>query len=491
MALNFGVLDQGGPSNFFEGYSQGQEKMQANAMAQQKAAQAQQEFGMRQQEFASGQADKQRAANTAMVTQRTAAARDAILNARTPDEARAIEKAQHADPYLGPIRRQFGSLEADLADIPNEPTAFQQWKQKQAMGADAFLKQQYRQSQVAGLFGDGVAPAPAPANAMAPAANATPQTAPVTNAMAPAAPNVADLVRRRNQALALGETAVATAINSDIERLSKSSETPEVVTMKALGYPLTQAGFQAYRDAQRQERMLNPAEEAQRIRIANASRPPAQPRPEQPLEKVIDPVTGKIVFASREEALKGRMTPASSENKPMTALQQQALKKDFANDTSKVKSAIATADELEKLTDELVGNPDKKIAPHPGLSGITGYSALLPSLPSGEAAKAEQKLETFKGKIKALGRAIASQEGKLGNMAVQEWQMVSDAVQAINPRAGNLDVQMKDVVRQARDLARNMKDKFDLTYEDTAPAAAPGRPAPAAAGGVVDFGSLR
>jgi hypothetical protein len=290
------------------------------------------------------------------------------------------------------------------------------------------------------------------------------------------------LVRRRNQALALGETAVATALNSDIERLSKSSETPEVVNMRLLGYPLTQAGFQAYRDAQRQERMLNPAEEAQRIRIANASRPPAQPRAEQPLEKVIDPVSGKIVFVSREEALKGRMTPASSENKPMTALQQQAFKKDFANDTSKVKSAIATADELEKLTDELVGNPDKKIAPHPGLSGITGYSALLPSLPSGEAAKAEQKLETFKGKIKALGRAIASQEGKLGNMAVQEWQMVSDAVQAINPRAGNLDVQMKDVVRQARDLARNMKDKFDLTYEDTTPAAAPGKPAPAAAG---------
>jgi hypothetical protein len=221
---------------------------------------------------------------------------------------------------------------------------------------------------------------------------------------------------------------------------------------------------------------------------AAAMRPPAQPRPEQPLEKVIDPVTGKIRFATRTEAL--GMTPASSESKPMTALQQQAFKKDFANDTSKVKSAVSTADELEKLTDELVGNPDKKIAPHPGLGGITGYAALLPSLPSGEAAKAEQKLETFKGKIKALGRAIASQEGKLGNMAVQEWQMVSDAVQAINPRAGNLDVQMRDVVRQARDLARNMQDKFDLTYEDqnslqtTTPA--PGKPAAAGAGSIHD-----
>jgi len=166
--------------------------------------------------------------------------------------------------------------------------------------------------------------------------------------------------------------------------------------------------------------------------------------------------------------------------KPLTALQQQALKKDFAADTSKIKSAVDTADELEKLTDELVGNPDKKIKPHPGLSGITGYAGLLPSLPSGDATKAEQKLETFKGKIKTLGRSLASLDGKLGNMAVQEWKFISDAVQEIRPTAGNLDEQMRDVVRQARLLAKNLRDKFDLTYDETTPATAPSKPAAAA-----------
>ena len=259
MALNFGALDQGGPSGFYQGFTQAGEKMQANAMAQQKAAQAQQEFGMRQQEFAAGQADKQRIANTAIVTQRTAAARDAILNARTPDEARAIETAQHADPYLGPIRRQFGSLEADLADIPNEPTAFDQWKQKQAMGAEAFLKQKYRESQVAGLFGD--VPTPAPTNAMAPA-GAMPQAASVANAMAPAAPNVADLVSRRNKALAMGETAIATALNSDIARLSPAAPTP----------PASIAEFER---AKRDPGFMQFLQQR-----AAAMRPPAAPRPE-------------------------------------------------------------------------------------------------------------------------------------------------------------------------------------------------------------------
>jgi hypothetical protein len=175
----------------------------------------------------------------------------------------------------------------------------------------------------------------------------------------------------------------------------------------------------------------------------------------------------------------------SGAGKPMTDLQKQAYRKDFASDTSKIKSATDIADELENLTDQLVGNPDKKIPPHPGLSGITGYTGLLPSfaegaLTSGNAAKAEQKLETFKGKIKALGRAIASQEGKLGNMAVAEWQMVSDAVQAIKPTAGNLDEQMRDVVRQARVIAKNMQDKFDLTYEETPSVAGKPAAAPAA-----------
>ena len=188
MALNFGLLNQGGPSGFYEGFTQAGEKMQANAMAQQKADQAQQEFGMRQQEFAAGQADKQRVAKAAVVTQKTASAREAILNARTPDDARAIEIAQHNDSDLGPIRRQFGSLEADLADIPNDLTAFNQWKLKQALGAAKFIERMDADAQFASAMGGTQAmPQATPTNAMAPTGTAAP--APMANAMvAPVAP---------------------------------------------------------------------------------------------------------------------------------------------------------------------------------------------------------------------------------------------------------------------------------------------------------------
>ena len=137
----------------------------------------------------------------------------------------------------------------------------------------------------------------------------------------------------------------------------------------------------------------------------------------------------------------------------------------MAADTTSVKAAQSVSDELEKLTDELVGSPEKNIAPAKGLSGITGYQAMLPSFPNSEARKAQQKLDTLKGKVMAFGRQLASLQGKLGNMAVQEWKFVSDSIQSIDPAAGNLDQQLRDIVRQAKNFANTMQERYDLTYE--------------------------
>jgi hypothetical protein len=178
----------------------------------------------------------------------------------------------------------------------------------------------------------------------------------------------------------------------------------------------------------------------------------------------------KTVYVAGPSAIGA--TPAAAVEKPLTAMQTQKLKVEKAADTAHVAASQSTANELEKLTNELVGSEDGKIKPHPGLGGITGYAALLPNLPKSDARQAQQKLDTFKGKVLALGRGLASQEGKLGNMAVQEWKFVSDAVEAIDPKAGNLDQQMRDVVRQAKVFANRQKSKFESTYEDT------GAPAP-------------
>jgi hypothetical protein len=213
----------------------------------------------------------------------------------------------------------------------------------------------------------------------------------------------------------------------------------------------------------------------------------------------ISPSQAQLAQSQERPATAARVAENAAPRKPMTELQQQAFRKGMAADKTGVKASQSVVNELEKLTDELVGNPEKKIAPHPGLSGITGIQAMLPSLPeslvtSGNARKAQQRLETLKGKVMAFGRQLASLEGKLGNMAVQEWKFVSDSIQAIDPAAGNLDVQLRDIVRQAKNFANTVQERYDLTYEaDGAPAeptAAPTATPPRAGGNAPAAGGL-
>ena len=99
-------------------------------------------------------------------------------------------------------------------------------------------------------------------------------------AAAPAAPvnQLADLEARYRTVAAIntpGAKAEAELLKTQITEALKTP--PDVATMRSLGYPITQKGYQAFREAQRQERLLTPEEEAQKTRIALASRPPAQP----------------------------------------------------------------------------------------------------------------------------------------------------------------------------------------------------------------------
>jgi hypothetical protein len=280
--------------------------------------------------------------------------------------------------------------------------------------------------------------APAPTNALAgaPAAPMAAPTAPV-NAMAGNQPMVAQ---------------TQTRINNLLNYAARNAGTPE--------------GNQAIQQAKIMQDQLE---------MYNRQKSPSLADRYVPVGKhVFDRETQKWISAPGGGG--GGGDGAGPAPKPMTAVQNQKFKKEMAADVVGVQSAKSTADELEKLTDELVGNPDKKIAPHKGLGGITGYSSFVFNAPKSEARDAQQKLDTFKGKIRTFGRQLASQEGKLGNMAVQEWKMVADSIQAIDPAAKNFDEQMRDVVRQARIAADRIKDRYDMTYEGQ-DGAAPATPA--------------
>jgi hypothetical protein len=110
-------------------------------------------------------------------------------------------------------------------------------------------------------------------NALAPTPAAS------TNALTPAPamePQAQEINRLMGVATQFPNTKAGAQAMKNAELLQKMQpSTPaEVQSMRALGIPLTPAGYQQYRDAQRQDRLLTPQELQQKLQIAAAGRAP-------------------------------------------------------------------------------------------------------------------------------------------------------------------------------------------------------------------------
>jgi hypothetical protein len=68
--------------------------------------------------------------------------RDLLSMVSNPQQAAAWIQAAYANPALAPIVSKFGTPEDMIARIPQDPAAFEQWKQQNAVGADKWLADQ-------------------------------------------------------------------------------------------------------------------------------------------------------------------------------------------------------------------------------------------------------------------------------------------------------------------------------------------------------------
>ena len=457
MALNFGVLDQGGPSGFYEGFTQAGDKMQANAMAQQKAAQAQQEFGMRQQEFAAGQADKKRVADSAIVTQRTLAARDALLRAPNAEAARAIVRARHADPYLGPITSQFGSLEADLAEIPDEPTAFQAYLLREAKGADKFIESQSSEQGFQNLLAkvkggpSGMAAAPAglqPSGAV---------TSPVrTNQMMP----------NQNQANAMVAPAIGgrtpQEIAREIDTLSESSD-PRARAMVARLTEEYKASLKVANPTMSDRfvpvgRLVFDRQTQQYISPSQAQLAQSQERSATTAPGGKPPIGYRFTPTGDLEPIPGGPAARATEIKPLTAAQETKRRDTLGKEFKIAQGALQTTqDVLDSIA---------FVKSEPGLSRATGFSGQLPSFPEGAAASADVRLANLKGKVTALGKAAAAASGAIGSIATVEWKILSDQIANIDPVKGKgpLLSQLDLIEQQAQVAMNKIQDAYQRQF---------------------------
>lgn len=144
MAVNFNLLNQtgAGPANFYQGLMQGQEQQRVNALAQQKMAQEQEFNALRLQQTRGAISQQQRQEKAQNAAQKTAMFRERLLRAPNPNAVRELVKMQYADPDLGPILSQTGTLDQALAEVPDDPVQFERHRQQEALGMSEWMKSQ-------------------------------------------------------------------------------------------------------------------------------------------------------------------------------------------------------------------------------------------------------------------------------------------------------------------------------------------------------------
>jgi outer membrane murein-binding lipoprotein Lpp len=218
---------------------------------------------------------------------------------------------------------------------------------------------------------------------------------------------------------------------------------------------------------------------------AAAGRAPAQPPQPQPPVAVVDPVTGKQVYVTREQALSGKMTPASA-MEGLAPKEIQAREAKFPAATSAIKTFESSAD---RLAADL-----EKLAKHPGLSGISGlvYGRTPAVTKDARAAQALYDSIVARGGFQELQnmRSASPTGGALGNVSNQEGQYLRDAFAPINRTQDTADLSraLTEAAGATRSSKQRLREAYDMTYDYKNQG---GAVAPAAGGKVVDFGSLK
>ena len=192
--------------------------------------------------------------------------------------------------------------------------------------------------------------------------------------------------------------------------------------------------------------------------VARAGR--AQATPSAPVS-VFGP-DGKIIYVSREEAIRGRMTPAAAmESLPPKEIQRREAS--YPQATSGVKSYEAKS---EAFISDL-----KKLRDHPGLPGITGILAgrITGITDDGRAAKALYDKIVAKGGFQALQdlRDMSKTGGALGNVSDKEGKQLIASFAAIDRTQEVEDVQraIDQAVGEVEGSRTRVREAYDTTYE--------------------------
>lgn len=150
--------------------------------------------------------------------------------------------------------------------------------------------------------------------------------------------------------------------------------------------------------------------------------------------------------------------------KPLTPVQEAKLRDNIAKDYKSARSTISMM--LDPVSGVVAAvNKVRNLSPSQK-EAITGYSGYLPSITPGSRS-ADTAIKNLRGKVTEMGKSAAALTGAIGQMAVQEWRIVSDMIASLDIEGmepADLDNQLDIIDAQARRAAEVTRDAYENQY---------------------------
>jgi hypothetical protein len=175
------------------------------------------------------------------------------------------------------------------------------------------------------------------------------------------------------------------------------------------------------------------------------------------------PAAGAVMTPTAGAAPGG---PQAAPLKPLTAAQEQKIRANIAKDFKATQGAL---DEVYAPTSGLLaaGNAVRKLS-RSQKEAVTGWSGKFPTVTE-KTFQADTAIKNLKGKVTAMGKAIAAATGAIGSMAKDEWKILSDMVAAFDPTemgADDLNNQVAIIESQAKKTAELMQRAYEDQYRE-------------------------
>jgi hypothetical protein len=173
---------------------------------------------------------------------------------------------------------------------------------------------------------------------------------------------------------------------------------------------------------------------------------------------------GEVYAKEKARAKAQREAAIEAGPKPLTPVQEAKLRDNIAKDYKSARSTISMM--LDPVSGVVASvNKVRKLSPSQK-EAITGYSGYLPSITPG-ARSADTAIKNLRGKVTEMGKSAAALTGAIGQMAVQEWRIVSDMIASLDIEGmepADLDNQLDIIEAQARRAAEVTRDAYENQY---------------------------